>query len=87
MKIKIAILSFVMLAACAVKNTKPVDDTALEKWRAYGTECAASGQSYESCAQMCEDEIAAQMPEEVLAGTTFKEGIVCRAAARKAITK
>ena len=83
---RIAVLSFVMLAACSgepAKTPTQVDDAVREKWRAYGAECAASGQSYESCVQMCEDEIAAQMPEEVLAGTTFKEGIACRAGARK----
>lgn len=90
MKYKIAVLSFIMLAACGGESIKtidptPVDDSVREKWRAYGAECAASGQSYESCVKMCEDEIAAQMPEEVLAGTTFKEGIACRAGARKTI--
>jgi hypothetical protein len=88
MKIKIAVLSFIMLAACGGEPTKvvdptPVDNSTRDKWRAYGAECTASGQTYDACIQMCDDEIASQIDGAGVGLVGSKEAIACHAGARK----
>lgn len=85
MKIKIAVLSYIMLAACSepAKYEPTLDPAIKEKWQTYGAQCVTSGQDYEACVKMCDDEIMAQGVDS----TTMQQRFACHAGARKAVNK
>lgn len=86
MKIKIALVSFVMLAACGGEPAKyePTLEQAIkEKWQTYGAQCISTGQDYEACVKMCDDEIMAQGVDS----TTRQQRLACHAGARKAVNQ